>query len=116
MQVVIDFYIGLDQDVQLAQDIIREVTAASRYVYLPKPVVVLVSQVIVEQYIALRLRLKAYVLNTRYEKAFESDVTLRVLEVFKAKNIRSPAILHRSVDENGRRFKEAAVGVVGESL
>lgn len=98
MQVVIDFHIGVDQDVQLAQDIILEATAISCYIYLPKPIVILVSQEIVDQYIALRLRLKAYVFDIKYEKAFVSDVSLRVLEAFRKENILPPAVLHRSIE------------------
>lgn len=98
MQVVVDFHIGVDQNVQLAQEIIREVTAISRYVFLPKPIIILVSQEIVDHYIALRLRLKAYVFDIKYEKAFVSDVSLRVLEAFRKDNILPPAVLHRSID------------------
>jgi len=98
MQVVIDFHIGVDQNVQLARDIIREVAAISRYVFLPKPIVILVSQEIVNQYVALRLRLKAYVFDIKYEKALVSDVSLRVLEAFRKENILPPAVLHRSFD------------------
>lgn len=72
---------------------------SSLYVFLPKPVVVLVSQEIIENYVALRVRLKAYVLDTQYEKAFVSDVTLRVLEAFRDKDIQPPAILHRQMAE-----------------
>jgi small-conductance mechanosensitive channel len=97
MQVVIDFHIGLDQDLQMAQDIVREATAVSRYVFLPKPIVVLVSQVIINQYVALRLRLKAYVFDIKFEKAFVSDVNTRVLEAFKKENIQPPAVLHRNI-------------------
>lgn len=98
MQVVIDFHIGLDQDLQMAQDIVREATAVSRYVFLPKPIVVLVSQVIINQYVALRLRLKAYVFDIKFEKAFVSDVNTRVLEAFKKENIQPPAVLHRNIE------------------
>ncbi len=101
MQIVVDFHIGVDQDVQLARDLIREATVTSRYVYLPKPVVVRVSQVIVENYVAVRLRLKVYVLDTQYEKALETDVTLRVLEAFAENGIKPPAILHQYVSDLG---------------
>ncbi len=101
MQIVVDFYIGVDQDVQLAQDLVREATVTSRYVYLPKPVVVRVSQVIIENYVAVRLRLKVYVLDTQYEKALETDVTLRVLEAFAENGIKPPAILHQYVSDLG---------------
>ena len=97
MQVVMDFYIGVDQDVALAQEIVTEAALTSRYVHLPKPVVVRVNQVIQDQYVAVRLRLKAYVLDTRHEKTFESDVNLRVIRTFRKHNIQPPAILHRSM-------------------
>ena len=97
MQVVIDFHIGLDQNATLASDLIREAAATSRFVYLPKPIVVLVSQVLLEQCVALRLALKIYVLDTQYEKAMETDVTLRVMDAFANHGIRPPAILHREL-------------------
>jgi hypothetical protein len=95
MQVTIDFFIGVDQNVHRALELIRETTTISRYVYLPKPIVTRVSQMIVNDYIALRLRLKAYVLNTKHEKAFETDITQRVLEAFVEYEIQPPAILYR---------------------
>ncbi len=96
MQVVVDFYIGVDQDIHQAQELLREAATISPYIYLDKPVVVRVAQVIVENYVALRLRLKVYVLDTKFEKALETDLTLRVLEAFDENGIRPPAILHRS--------------------
>lgn len=114
MQVVIDFHIGVEQDVQLAQRLIREATATSRYVYLPKPIVVRVSQVIIEHYIALQLKLKAYVLDTKYEKDFVTDVTLRVLENFEAEGIRPPAILHRNTANDDHKIERHALNVASQ--
>ena len=98
MQVVVDFHIGLEQDAHLASELIQEAAATCRFVYQPKPIVVLVSQVVLEQCVALRLRLKFYVLDTQYEKAMETDVTLRVMDAFARNQILPPAILHRSLD------------------
>lgn len=95
MQVGMDFYIGIDQDLERARQIVNEATVSSRYVYLPKPVVVQVKQEILQQYVAIRLRVKAYVLDTRFEKDFETDVNIRVLKAFRRHKIDSPAILHR---------------------
>jgi small-conductance mechanosensitive channel len=96
MQVVMDFFIGVDQDISLARDIVNEAALTSRYVHLPKPVTVLVKQLIKDNYVTVRLRLKAYVLDTQYEKAFETDVNLRVMRAFAEQHIAPPAILHRS--------------------
>jgi len=97
MQVVMDFFIGLDQDITKAREIVTEAGLTSRYVHLPKPVVVLVKQVIQDNYVAVQLQLKAYVLDTQYEKAFETDVNLRVMRAFKQHRIGPPAILHRTI-------------------
>jgi small-conductance mechanosensitive channel len=98
MMVVMDFHIGVDQDVAIARSIVNEAAITSRYVYLPKPVVVLVTQVIIGNYVAIRLRLKSYVLDTKYEKAFETDVNLRVLGAFREHGLMPPAMLRRSLD------------------
>lgn len=95
MQVVMDFFVGLDQDITSARNVVTEAALSSRYIHLPKQVTVLVNQVIHESYVGVRLRLKAYVLDTRYEKAFETDVNLRVMEAFRQHSIEPPAILHR---------------------
>lgn len=90
MQVVIDFHIGVDQDVQRAKALLTEAAAISPYVYLPKPIAVGVSQLDLEGVVTVRLRLKAYVFDTHYEKEFESDVTLRVMAAFAEAGIGPP--------------------------
>ena len=96
MQVVMDFHVGVDQDLTRARESISEAAVSSRYVYLPKPVVVLVDQAVSNNLVSVRLRLKAYVLDTKYEKMFVTDVNLRVMQAFAAHAIRPPAVLHRS--------------------
>ena len=98
MQIVVDFYVGIDQDTEKALEIIQDVAANTRFIYLPKPIKVTVSQVIVDSCIALRLCLKAYVLDTKYEKDFETDITLHVMKLFGEHGISPPAILHRNMD------------------
>ena len=95
MQVGLDFYIGVDQDLERAEAIIKEAMLSSQYVFLEKPIVVLVKQVIKDNYVAVHLRVKGYVLDTRYEKAFETDVSKRVLRAFAERQILPPAVLHR---------------------
>ena len=87
MQVVIDFVIAADQDAETARTIITEAALSSRYIYLAKPLTVLISQWYNERAFGIRLRLKAYVLDTRYEKEFESDISTRVIQEFQARGI-----------------------------
>jgi len=96
MMIQLDFFVGADQDLALAKRLLEEALTTNRYAYLGKPWVVLVNQMIEGNYFAVRLRAKAYVLDVQYEKAFESDVTERVLEAFRSHGILPPAVLHRS--------------------
>ncbi len=97
MLVQMDFHIGLDQDLALAKRLVGECLTTSPYTFTGKPWVVLVSQTAIDDYITLRLRAKAYVLDVQYEKAFETDVTERVIEAFNRYGIRPPTILHRQL-------------------
>ena len=92
MQVVIPFYVGMDEDITLARDLIQEAASSSRYIHLPKPVTVLVKQTITDNYLAIQLTCKAYVVDTAYEKLFETDITLRVMKEFKKHDIKPPKI------------------------
>jgi small-conductance mechanosensitive channel len=105
MMVEMDFFVGPDQDIALAKRLVEECLTTSRYVYLSKPWVVLVNQVIERDYFAVRLRAKAFVLDVQYQLLFHSDVTERVLEAFRAHGgVEPPAVLHRTV-EAPRRAK-----------
>ncbi len=91
-----DFYIGIDQDLQTAKRIAQEAITSCPYAYLKNPWAVLVNEVIHEQYFALRLRTKVYVMDVRYEKVLESDVTERIVKGFAEARIQRPAILYRN--------------------
>jgi len=97
MMVQMDFYIGLDQDLAVAKSIVTEALTSSRFFSSARPWAVTVSQVLQDSYFALRLRGKAYVLDVRFEKAFETDVTERVVEGLAAAGVRPPALLHRTI-------------------
>ncbi len=96
MLIQMDFWVGIDQDVARAKEIVGEALTSSRFVDLEFPWSVTVSQLIQDNYFAIRLRAKAYVLDVRFEKAFETDVTERVLAGFADAGVQPPAILHRN--------------------
>ncbi len=95
MLVQMDFFIGVEQDLRAAKRIVGEALASSRFAYLKKPWAIVVSEVQQNDFIAVRLRAKVYVLDVHYEKALETDVTERVLEAFRQRGIAGPAVLHR---------------------
>ncbi len=104
MQVAMDFYVAVDQDLRLVKELVREACLTSPYVFLAEPVPVLVKQVIKGEYVAFHIKARPYVLDTKYEKAFETDVHLRVAEAFREHGILPPAVLHRCV---GHAFERA---------
>ncbi len=108
MQCTMDFYIAPDQDVRRARELAAECAVSSRYTFLDKPVVVHVNQVITENYLAVRLRVKAYVLDTRYEKSFETDVNMRIMDAFAEAEILAPAIVVRSTSKSSALVSAAS--------
>ena len=99
MQVPMDFYIGSDQDAKLALELVREACLTSPYVYLERPVPVTAKQVILQDFVAVHLKARPYVFDCKYEKPFESDVHLRVLEAWRSHGILPPAKLYRQSED-----------------
>jgi len=100
--VVVPFYIGAAEDFQRARRIVAEATATSRYVYLKKPVVTLVTDEFLGERFVTVIKVKAYVFDIRYEKAFVTDVTERVKLSFRRLGIRTPDQQYRDLDLNAR--------------
>lgn len=96
MQIQMDFFVGVDQDVALAEALVTECLTSSRFAYTKKPWTVLLEQVVHGDTYALRIRAKAYVLDVRHEKAFGTDVTRRVLAAFRAHGVLPPAVFERT--------------------
>ena len=90
MMVVTDFHVSLDADVEHARKLIEEVVVTSRFAYLKKPVTFAIEEVEVARTLGIRLRTKAYVLDVRYEKAFQSDIVTRVTRLFQQQGILRP--------------------------
>ena len=74
-QVVAEFYLDTNIDFQRIKKIAYQSAVVSRYVYLKKPVSIVFKQEIHMNTPKIKLRIKAYVLDIRYEFAFMSDIT-----------------------------------------
>ncbi len=86
-QVVAEIYLPLDIDTEKVRKIAIESAQVSRYVFLNKPIVALFAQEIKEKNSYLKMRLKAYVLDIRYEFAFKSDMTELVIKALMDEGI-----------------------------
>lgn len=108
MQVPMDFYIGIDQDADLAANIIREACLTSPYVFLGQPIPVLAKQMILQDYVVFELKARPYVFDCKYEKPFETDVHFRVMQAFRERSIAPPSVLHRSLPDNKQQTSQTA--------
>ena len=87
-QVVIDLYLSGDVNEAEAKRIAFEAAVGSKYVYLSKPIVVLIKDEL-HWAVLTRVRVKAYVLDPRHEFLFASDVTERARSGFRAAGMTS---------------------------
>jgi len=82
-QVVAEIYLPVGIDVARVKNLAKKAAYASKYVYLKKPVNVMVVNEIHERQFIIKLRVKAYVFDIRYEFPFKSDLTERILQELK---------------------------------
>ncbi len=82
-QVVTDLYLPGRVDERGAREIAFEAAVTSQYVFLNKPIVVLVGDEFRTTFVT-RVRVKAYVLDPRFEFLMQSDITERARDGFRA--------------------------------
>lgn len=96
-QVVTHLYLPGWTDVALAKRIAYEAAASSKYVYLNKPIVVNVLDEFKETFL-LHLKVKAYVLDTRFENRLASDITEAAKTAFLRHGLLYPMTAHDPFD------------------
>lgn len=79
-QVVAEIYLPATVDVSSVKQLAMKAVYASPYTYLNKPVDVIVLNEIYNKQFVIKLRVKAYVLDIRYEFLFNSDMTEMIIE------------------------------------
>jgi len=74
-QVVAEFFLPVHINLERLKKIAYLAAACSKYIYLKKPISVIFKNEIHQGHSVLKMRLKAYVLDLRYEFAFASEMT-----------------------------------------
>jgi small-conductance mechanosensitive channel len=82
-QVVTNLYVSSKADAEEAKRIAHEAAINSTYVYLKKPVVVLVKDEYVHNFVT-KIIVKAYVFDARFEAMLASDITEEARRHFRA--------------------------------
>lgn len=90
-QVVAEIYLPITIDTERVRQIATEAAQVSKYIFLDKPIVVLFFNEVKERRSYFKMRLKAYVMDIRYEFAFKSDMTELVIKELIKQKIISPS-------------------------
>lgn len=86
-QVVAEVYLPQNTDPQWVREVAYKVAATSKYVYLNKPVAVIIKNEIAGSRKVMKIRIKAYVIDIRFEFPFMSEMTEIFLKECAKKNI-----------------------------
>jgi len=87
-QVVAEIFLPITIDTEKVRQIAIETAQVSKYIFLNKPIVVLFFNEVKERRSYLKLRLKAYVMDIRFEFQFKSEMTeIMMRELIKQKII-----------------------------
>ncbi|MAF92031.1 MAG: mechanosensitive ion channel protein [Bdellovibrionaceae bacterium] len=97
MMITVDFYTSLDCDISKVKRLIYDTAVTSRFVYLKKKVSVVISEKFINDYLALEFKVKAYVIDVKYEKAFQTDIVTQVETAFKEESVIRPYKAIRSL-------------------
>jgi small-conductance mechanosensitive channel len=89
-QVVAEIYLPINVDTNKVREIATEAAQVSKYIFLNKPITVLFFNEVKEERVYLKMRLKAYVMDIRFEFNFKSDMTEIVMRELLSQKIISP--------------------------
>jgi len=70
MMVVGHFYVSIYESLDRVKDILHEVVITSRFVFLEKPIKIIFEEVAISNTFVIKVSVKSYVLDVKYEKAY----------------------------------------------
>ena len=108
-QVATNLYLPGRVDERLAKKIAFEAAVTSKYVFLNKPIVVLVQDDFRTTFVT-RIKVRAYVLDPRFEFVFQSDVTERTRDGFRKAGLMPERDWYPMVEGDGMETVEAGAG------
>ena len=87
MMVTTDLHLHPSADLELATRLVYESVVTSRYAYVRQPTSIVVEQVPFGTFLAMRLTIKAYVIDVIFEKAFVTDIVKRCTSTLNERRI-----------------------------
>lgn len=90
MMIVTPFYISIHEDLERVKNLLHEVVITSRFVFLEKQVIITFEETPLSNDFVIKVNVKAYVLDVKFEKAFVTDITIRGSKVLREASIKRP--------------------------
>ena len=97
MMIEVNFHLDLATNISLAKELLYETAVTSPFVYLKKPVTVVLTEVDFASRPAMQIRVKSYVLDVQFEKAFQTDILIRGNEALIAAGITRPSFFPKEL-------------------
>lgn len=109
MLIEVNFHVDLASDIKLAKEILYETAVTSPYIFLKKPVALVLTELNFANRPAMQIRIKSYVLDVQFEKAFQSDLLIRGNEALVEARITRPSFLDEELNQKIFSDKENKV-------
>lgn len=93
MMIEINFHLSLEADLVKARSVLYDTAVTSQYVFLKKPVSIVMTEVEFAHMMAMQLRVKCYVLDVRFEKALQTDILLRGNKALIDSGLKRPSVI-----------------------
>lgn len=90
MMIEIYFYVQPKENLEIIKKDVYEVVCTSQFAYLEKPVHIVLEESSIARKLAIKITVKAYVIDVKYEEDFKTDIVTRVSRVFHEKGISRP--------------------------
>jgi small-conductance mechanosensitive channel len=90
--VVVEFHLPACTDIRQIKELAREAAACSPYVYLKKPIAVMIDDRFDRTFLT-RLKIKAYVLDIRLERLLASDISERLKNELLRRGLMTEALV-----------------------
>ncbi len=100
MMVVVPFHVSIFEDLGKVKHLLNEVVITSRFVYLEKPVSITFEEVAISNTFSIKVSIKSYVLDVKFEKAFYTDIINRGSRILRQNNVKRPIIDSNMVASN----------------
>lgn len=96
-QVITEIYLPAECPVEEVKEIAYRAVISSRFVYLRKPISIITENEMHQRRFILKLKVKAYVLDIRYEFPFQSDVTELILTELSKRGIIQDELIRKEI-------------------